>query len=568
MSPACKNVVVALAIRVPLRDGTELNATVYLPQNSDASGAAVLTVTPYISDTYHEYGRYFASRGMPFVIIDCRGRGNSAGQFRPLIQEAADAYDAVEWVAHQPFCDGRVVMWGGSYAGYVQWAAAKEFPPHLVTIVPAAAAFVGLDFPMRHNVFSSYVVRWLTFTEGRTLQQNLFGDDEFWRSAFARLSKLGRPFSTLDELSGIPSSIFKEWVSHPEFDFYWQSFNPTASQYSKIRIPILTITGIYDDDQAGALEHYKRFMRHATPDSRAHHYLVIGPWDHAGTRAPKASFGGIEVGNASLIDLRNLHYEWYGWVLGTGPKPELLQANVAYYLTGADKWCYADSLESVVSYQKEFYFSSRGGATDVFSSGELTDEMQPGVVEDQYVYDPRDRDLVEVEQHVNPESLTDQRIVYVRSGRQLIYHSKSFSQDVEISGFFRFEAWLSIDQPDTDICVTIYEIDCFGGSVRLSADMIRARYRQGIEVAKLVDTTEPLRYEFSNFNFVAKLVKKGHRLRVTVGPPNSVYVQKNYNSARPVAEQSINDARVVTVGLFHSENYPTRMHVPFGRCAR
>ena len=44
------------------------------------------------------------------------------------MQEAHDGYDVVEWMAKQPYCNGKVSMWGGSYAGYDQWAAAKEFP--------------------------------------------------------------------------------------------------------------------------------------------------------------------------------------------------------------------------------------------------------------------------------------------------------------------------------------------------------------------------------------------------------------------------------------------------------
>ena len=62
-----------------------------------------------------------------------------------MMQEAKDGHDVVEWLARQPWCNGQVAMWGGSYAGYDQWATAKEFPPHLVTIVPTAAYFPGAD---------------------------------------------------------------------------------------------------------------------------------------------------------------------------------------------------------------------------------------------------------------------------------------------------------------------------------------------------------------------------------------------------------------------------------------
>ena len=132
---------------IPLRDGKHLNAILYLPAGRAGRAPAIVTMTPYIAQTYHERGMYFAAHGYPFLIVDVRGRGNSEGEFRPLLNEAADGYDVVEWIAQQPFCDGQVAMWGGSYGGYVQWATASRTPPHLRTIVPAAAPYPGEACP-------------------------------------------------------------------------------------------------------------------------------------------------------------------------------------------------------------------------------------------------------------------------------------------------------------------------------------------------------------------------------------------------------------------------------------
>ncbi len=143
-------------VKIPLRDGVKLNATVYTPREQKAPAPCVFTLTPYISQSYHDRGIYFASHGYPFLTVDVRGRGNSEGQFRPLLQEAPDGHDVVEWLAQQPYCNGKVTMWGGSYAGYDQWVTAKEFPPHLATIVPVASPYAGIDFPMRGNIASPY----------------------------------------------------------------------------------------------------------------------------------------------------------------------------------------------------------------------------------------------------------------------------------------------------------------------------------------------------------------------------------------------------------------------------
>src|SRR5450631_1884009 len=181
-------------IEVPMRDGVRLNATVYTPRDQIAPAPCIFTLTPYIAQSYHDRGIYFASHGYPFLTIDVRGRGNSEGDFRPLIQEARDGYDVVEWLARQPYCNGKVSMWGGSYAGYDQWATARENPPHLATIVPVAAPVAGVDFPAPNLLFISYDIQWLTLVSGRASQAAIFDDEAFWLSAYRRWYESGAPF--------------------------------------------------------------------------------------------------------------------------------------------------------------------------------------------------------------------------------------------------------------------------------------------------------------------------------------------------------------------------------------
>src|SRR6266568_1979071 len=186
------------AVKIPMRDKVELNATLYLPKMSDESppkAPVIFTLTPYISDSYHARAAYFASHGYVFALVDVRGRGNSAGEFEAFAHESEDGHDVVEWLAQQPFCDGKVAMWAGSYGGFDQWATAKEFPPHLATIGPVAAPHPPLDYPSYQNVGETYDVQWFTFTSGRAGQQNLFGDQKFWRTKFLDAYKKHIPFT-------------------------------------------------------------------------------------------------------------------------------------------------------------------------------------------------------------------------------------------------------------------------------------------------------------------------------------------------------------------------------------
>src|SRR5881394_3034633 len=195
------------AVKITMSDKVELNETLYLQKTADGSPPntpVIFTLTPYISDSYHARAAYFASHGYAFALVDVRGRGNSAGDFEPFANEARDGHDVVEWFAKQPFCDGKVAMWGGSYAGFDQWATAKELPSHLVTIVPAAAAHPGLDFPFTNNVGIPYDVQWFTLTSGHTGQQNLFADSKFWRTKFLDAYQQYIPFKNLDRVVGNP----------------------------------------------------------------------------------------------------------------------------------------------------------------------------------------------------------------------------------------------------------------------------------------------------------------------------------------------------------------------------
>lgn len=559
------NVAMQWGIKIPLRDGIRLNATLYLPREHPKPTPSIFTLTPYIAQNYHDMGVYFASHGYPFLTVDVRGRGNSGGEFIPYLNEGRDGYDVVEWLAQQPYCSAQVTMWGGSYAGLNQWNTARERPPHLATIVPAASPYMGVDFPLRSNIASPYIMQLLTLVSGRASQDKIFTDGCFWGAQFRRWFESGAAFKELDTLLGNPSEVFQEWLAHPHLDAYWDRYSPTTEQYARLALPILTITGSYDGDQPGALRHYREHLRYAPETARAQHHLIIGPWDHAGTRSPQAEFSGIKVGPASLVDLPRLHLEWYAWTMREGPKPTFLRKNVAYYVMGSEVWRYADSLEGITARSEALYLHSEGNPTDVFHSGFLSGDAPRGSnTLDTYVYNPRDTRHAALESTVDPEDVTDQRMIHLKVGQQLIYHSAPFESDTQISGFFKLSVWFAIDQPDTDFAARVYEIDLEGRSILLSSDWIRARHRGSSREEQIISTLEPLRYDFEGFMFVSRRVRQGNRLRLVIGPINSIYAQKNYNSGGVVSEESMGDARPVTVRLLHDVAHPSVLCVPIG----
>lgn len=552
-------------VKIPLRDGVQLNATVYKPEGQKEPLPVVFTLTPYIGDTYLERALYFARHGYVYALVDVRGRGNSGGSFEPFANEGRDGHDVVEWLARQPWCNGKVAMWGGSYAGFDQWSVAKEFPEHLATIVPAAAAHPGVDFPMSSNIPGPYLMQWLTFTSGVTSNAQLFGSFAFWSEKFYELYSRHLPFRGLDRLVGNPSPMFQKWLDHPTPDAYLDAMVPNEEQYRRLRMPILTITGDYDGDQAGAMTYYQRHMRYGAADVTANHYLIIGPWDHAGTRTPRAEVGGLKFGPASVLDLNDLHRQWYDWTMKTGPKPEFLKKRVAYYVTGAEEWKYANTLESIAPERRVLFLDSSGTAADAFHSGTLNAEKPHGAAADQYVYDPMDTRYGELERKEEEKPVLSERGALNLFGNGVVYHTEPFAEDTEVTGYVKLTAWLAMDVQDTDLEADVYEILADGTSIGLTSALVRARYRDSLREAKPVPAGEIVRYTFDNFTYFSRRIAKGSRLRLVISCPNSINLEKNYNTYGDISRESGADARTAHIRVYHDAGHASALEVPIAR---
>jgi len=559
---ASPGVAMLWGVKIPLRDGVRLNATIFKPEDQKEPLPAIFTLTPYIGDSYTDRALYFARHGYVYALVDVRGRGNSGGVFEPFANEGRDGHDVVEWLAAQSWCNGKVGMWGGSYAGYDQWSVAKEFPPHLATIVPAAAAHPGVDFPMNANLMGPYLMQWLTFTSGVTGNGQMFGSSSFWSDKFYELYSRHLPFRELDRLVGNPSPIFQKWLDHPTPDGYYDAMVPTEADYRQLRIPILTITGDYDGDQAGAMTYYQRHMRYGSPEVVANHFLIIGPWDHAGTRTPKPEVGGLKFGPASVLELNDLHRQWYDWTMKSGPKPEFLKKRVAYYVTGAEEWKYADALDSIASERRVLYLGSNGTAADVFHSGTLTAEKPGGASADRYVYDPLDTRYGGLERTEEDKPTLSQRGALNLFGDGAVYHTEPFAENTEVTGYLKLTAWLAMDVPDTDLEADVYEILPDGTSIALTSAVLRARYRDSLRVAKPVPMGETIRYVFDDFTWFSRRISKGSRLRLVISCPNSINLEKNYNSGGDVTRETAKDARTAHISVVHDAAHSSMLELP------
>lgn len=491
-----------LGLEVPTRDGTVLRGLHYQP--AAASAPAILTMTPYGADGFHKYAPTFAARGFNFVSLDTRGRGDSDGEFMPFHHEGADGHDAVEWLASQPWCDGNVVTFGGSYCGFVQWTIVATKPPSLRAISPTAAVYPGVDFPMHRNNFEYYDVRWLTYVSGRRQNSRLFEDESFWRTAVQRLFDADKPFRDFDLTTlGQRLPAFQEWLDHPELDDYWDQFVPR--DYADIDIPVLTITGQYDDDQLGALTFYGKH-------DVANHDLVIGPWDHAATRSSAREFGGLTFAESSQVDLTNLQADWYDWVLGRGERPKFLADRVVYFHTGADEWRSAPEVPTAF--------------TEV--------ELKPSEQTELYI-DPR-----AVDQAPDDEKkfLTDKLagLVFVTDPLPV----------TDISGRPRVRLTLNSDLPDFTLLAQVYLLRGTEPAVLLGGIPFVARYRESLRRAEPWQSDVDTQVELGAFPFISLQARQDDRIAVVIRQPHLQH-QVNYQTGGTIADETPQKAKAGTV---------------------
>src|SRR4030042_3516027 len=110
---------------ITMRDGVRLAADLYLPEG-DARVPCVLIRTPYRKEGSKKECEWFAEKGIAVLCQDCRGKFSSEGEFYPFVNERQDGLETLRWIRKQPWSDGKIGGWGGSYVGYTQWAVSDS----------------------------------------------------------------------------------------------------------------------------------------------------------------------------------------------------------------------------------------------------------------------------------------------------------------------------------------------------------------------------------------------------------------------------------------------------------
>lgn len=564
---------------IPMRDGIELETWITRPSRLGEKAPTILELTQYdIDGSRRGEPAFFALHGYAFVQAYVRGRGRSGSVKSDNLgaQVGRDGYDLVEWIARQPWSNGQVVMYGGSYVGMTQWRTATQHPPHLAAIAPYVSIYPGWDVPNTNGIPQSWTAVILAYTSGRALNASVFSNPGYWLGKFLEHYAAQRPFTELDRALGIAAlddwwvldergqrvPLMTQWLDHVGDQAFNLAAEPRSDDYANMGFPVLTATGFFDDDQPGALRYYRNHVTHAPAAVAARHYLVIGPWDHSGTQEPGKEIEGLAIPEAAVLDMKKLHWEWYEWALGRAPLPTFFKDRVAYFMMGSDEWRYAHALEEASTGEAlSLYLSEPAGTpSDLFHSGRLARKSPGSEPRAVLVSDPRELPELEMAKYLPEEGLKSQFRSFQK--RAMVFHSDAFETDTEIAGHMRLRLICAADAPDFDLWAQVMVVMPDGSAVQLGQpDVRRARFRNGPFKEQLLQPGQIVEIPFEFF-WTAWRIPAGARLRLVVMPLNSPGFQKNYNTGGRIGYEDPSKARVAHIQIFHDARHASVLQIP------
>lgn len=360
-------------VKMKTRDGVTLYSDIVRPDDT-LKHPTVLIRTPYGRLGSAIGYEYFARRGYVVVAQDVRGRGASDGEWDPLNHEVADGDDTLTWIAQQSWSDGSAGMIGGSYLGFVQWAAAVTHNPVLKCIIPQ----VSPPDPVHNLPWDNGT---LMMASGLWWARIVMEHQANMAAAAQGISDykpfLSLPVSTVDNrMFGKNVPFFDLWVKRPTLKDWPGSF--TEDQVKDVKIPVMHISGVWDGDGIGTRMHWEELR-----ENGGNQWLVFGPWEHGFNI--KTRFGDQDYGPGSVLELDSSYLRFFDTFLKGKDVGLDKQPRVRFFVTGANKWDETSNWPPEGAQEHTWYLGG-GAANGAKSKGTLTGA--PGSGKDSIDYDP------------------------------------------------------------------------------------------------------------------------------------------------------------------------------------
>ncbi len=537
-------------IMVPMRDGVRLAADLFLP-GGNGRFPTILVRTPYNRKTVFSASyRFFAKRGYAVVIEDVRGRFASQGVFGSTAQEGPDGNDTLNWIAAQPWSDGRVGMAGSSYLGVAQWWAAIQGNPHLVTISPMCSGddeYLDRFYSTGGALQVGHRLLWLA--------ENLTPPSHVKPLFQSYISHL--PLQTADVLA--TGEVLPAWrtaLAHPSYDNYWKNLS-IREKISRVTVPVLSFGGWFDE--------YVESDLHAFSQLSKQHEMVetwIGPWSHN----PGWKFPTRDFGPQSWIPIRDVQADWFDhWITGkpTGSVAEPGFSSLHIFVMGPNIWREEHEWPLARTRYTPVYLNSNGHANSLAGDGALQWQPVRNSSNDSFNYDPKDPaptagGAICCEPTILPPGPLDQSAVERRND-VLVYTSEPLTENLEVTGTVRAVLYIATSVNDTDFTVKLVDVRPNGNPLLVTDGIQRLRYRLSLDQPVFVQRNAA--YQITvDAGVTSYVFAPGHRIRLEVSSSNFPRFDRNMNSMGANAAEGKTIKAHQTV--FHKQGYPSALILP------
>ncbi len=592
-------------LMLPMRDGIRLATDVYRPRDSSKKYPVIFSKTPYNFNYWDVRNGVPADmtaaltaikRGYAYVVQNERGHFFSEGNYDILGPPTTDGYDAIQWMATQPWSNGKVGLIGCSSTAEWQMAVAALSPPGLGAIIPQGfGAGVGRVAPYfeqgnwyRGGAVQMLFIAWLsgeqnqvrpTFPPGTTHAELLQASKSFdlaqqrppvdWSQALRHL-----PVMDIMKAAGGPVGIFADSMPVPTGGRMIQREPNDPAWYKgglfhdnmTINVPGLWFMSWYDVSVGPNLATYNHVRKTARPEVANQQYAVIAPTLHcAYTRATENTVVGERSMGDARYDYAALTYGWFDHFL-KGEANQLLDTlpRVRYFTMGSNTWqTTTDSWPPKGAEPMTFYLSSGGKANTLEGDGTLTGRPPPANRPDSFSYDPMNPvpsyggNVCCTGNAVQGGSF-DQRKMEARPDI-LVYSSEPFKAGTEVSGPIEVTLYVSTDVKDTDFTVKLLDVYPDGRAYNLDETIQRARYREGYDKPPVfMEKGKVYKVALSPLT-TSNYFEAGHRLRIEVSSSNFPRFDRNLNTGGRNYDEK--EGVVAHNLVHHSRQYPSAVTV-------
>ena len=548
-------------VRIAMPDGVRIATSLYLPKHYEGRLPTVLIRVPYGRTAFaegYEYATYFAEHGYAALVQDLRGTGESEGELLPWRDAGGDGAATLEWIASQPWSNGKVGTFGCSALGESQFAlAVRNDPAHAAMIASGAGGAVG-SFGGRYGYFGVF--------EGGVFQ--LASGFGWFAGNGAKSPDAAAPvsFDPMDVLAQLPVTElvqrvrpapngYTEFVTTPLADPRWREWGYVADGDTS-KVPAFIINTWGDQTVGDALVLAEAWGR---SDPRQRVVIAAGNhcW-HGNYGDGPAMFGELPVENAGA-PWNDWYLAWFDrWLRGVGDGLERLPP-YTYFMLVENRWYGADQWPPAAAELQRWALGSGGRANTRSGDGTLGVDAV-GAPFDEFTYDPANP----VPSRGGPVCCTGEADLVAGPAEQrevesredvLVYTSPVLSEDLRIAGPLRARLTISSDAADTDIVARLVDVWPDGRATSIQEGALRLRYRNGFERPELM---EPGR-EYAvtvDMRAVAYQVRRGHRLRLQVTSSNFPRLERNLNTGAP-SNAAETRMRVARNRVLHAPDTPS-----------